>query len=465
MFAKELQQLHGCQFLGFLDNFKEGKGILKPTEIKEDFDYILILSQNHFDAVYKSMENIIPLHKVVKVDIHNGQYIFLNQKAIQQQFYSQYYKKLKNCFFKLCVTLLDRLHYKRKINVFISKSFISSNNKALYIECLRQKLETYMLTDNLAHYNELKQHKLPVVWLGSFYSFWILSQARVIVQDQGNFTYELNTRSPQQILVQLWHGIPLKRLNLLVGITYDYLISTSYFVNQTTLSHVIQAKEYCNDGYPRNDSLLKSSHDTYDLLLCDHTIYSFAKEKFERATIALYMPTHRESHQASCIPLDFVCLNESLAQHNIYLIVKLHPFVMQLYAIKEHQTYSHILFYPTQGDIYPLLKYTHILITDYSSIYFDFLLLNRPIIFFDYDYDEYSSNMNGFVYPYETFAPGIKVKTQNELLSELILTTQEKDNYYEQRKNLIDQLFDYQDAYSAKRIIDHFLKLVYSHTA
>ncbi|MGM0642054.1 MAG: CDP-glycerol glycerophosphotransferase family protein, partial [Thermotogota bacterium] len=50
---------------------------------------------------------------------------------------------------------------------------------------------------------------------------------------------------------------------------------------------------------------------------------------------------------------------------------------------------------------------------------FDFMLLERPIVFFDYDRRDYESNMGGFVYDYEQFAIGQRVKTQNELIKAL----------------------------------------------
>ena len=94
-----------------------------------------------------------------------------------------------------------------------------------------------------------------------------------------------------------------------------------------------------------------------------------------------------------------------------------------------------------EGDIYPLLKYTDILITDYSSIYFDFLLLNRPILFFDYDYDEYSSNMNGFVYDYQETAPGPKVTSQQALVEELTIQITDQGTYENDRIRVCNKFY------------------------
>jgi CDP-glycerol glycerophosphotransferase (TagB/SpsB family) len=256
--------------------------------------------------------------------------------------------------------------------------------------------------------------------------------------------------------IQLWHGLPLKRMNKLTDVMYDYHISTSDFVNETSLSDVIPAKQHLDLGYPRNDLLLKE-HEPLDLLLVDLSIYTLAKEN----KVIVYMPTHRESEpsfenkSSKKLPFDLGKLNAFMQKHHLFFILKLHPFVSKLY---KNENFSHILFYEPQKDIYPVLKYTDILITDYSSVYYDFLLLNRPIVFFDYDYEEYSSNMNGFVYDYEENAPGKKVKTQAQLEESLEEILQGEEIFKEQRKTVLNKFFTYQDDNSSQRIIDTLCK-------
>ena len=112
--------------------------------------------------------------------------------------------------------------------------------------------------------------------------------------------------------IQMWHGVPLKRLNRLFGITYDWMISTSDYVNDSSLKDVIDAKTYSNLGYPRNDLLLKA-HKESDLVLCDRALYNRAKDAFinNRQKVIVYMPTQRESAtsigqaHSPLIPLDY----------------------------------------------------------------------------------------------------------------------------------------------------------------
>lgn len=453
MFATELQEAYRFTFLGFIDNFQEGDHIMKPSQISADFDFILILSANHGNAIFKDFSTKLPKYKLIKVEQHHGVYHYLRPDEVYQSLTKEKSKKSKQIFLKHFARVLDTLGYKRHKIVFISKSSITSNNKALFIHCFKKGLDVCMLTDNAEQYQELNFLHLPVVWLDSYQAYILLAQAKITVQDQGNLTEEINLLTPRQKSLQMWHGVPLKRLGRLTTVSYDYLVSTSDFVNETTLSKVITAKEYKDFGYPRNDLLLKNEHDDYDLLFCDRSMYDFAKQSFDSDhTIILYMPTHRESSKASKIPLDFVKLNEFLQNINATIILKLHHFIQELY--QNEGTYSNILFHSTQGDVYPLLKYADILITDYSSVYFDFLLLDRPIIFFDYDKEEYETNMNGFLYDYEKFTPGVHAMDQAQLESTLQNTT---DVYQSQREELRQKLYTYHNTHSAQRITEIFL--------
>lgn len=457
MFAKELQEQYNFTFLGFVDNFQQTHNAIKPENIAQEYDLILILSQNHGNTIYEDFSKKIPTQKLIKVEATSNTYRYLQEKEVLRTLANERNKKQKQKFLQIFTKVLDWVHYKRRKIIFISKGSITSNNKALFIHCYKEGLDVWILTDNKEQYKTLQELNIPVVSLESWNAYILIAQAQYTVQDQANLTQEINLLSPKQKSLQMWHGIPLKRLNKLTTVSYDYLISTSEFVNKTTLGKVIEAKEYKALGYPRNDLFLKEIHDNYDLLFCDKSIYAFAKNNFGTShKIVLYMPTHRESTKAAKIPLDIHSLNTFLAKNSITLILKLHHFVLDLY--KQKKTYSNIFFHTTQGDVYPLLKYTDILITDYSSVYFDFLLLNRPIVFFDYDKEEYEANMQGFLYEYDEFTPGLHVKTQHDLenvLEKMVLPN--NDTFKKLRETLIPQLFKYSGLSSSNRICSTIL--------
>ena len=432
--------------------------------VPTSFDFVFIVSPNYFSSIHAEQKKVLPSRKIVKVDVVNNSYEFLGRTEILAQKLKNIPHRILLSYLKFCVGLLKVFSIKPTYIAFISKSFVGNNLKALLIESSAKKTNTILLTDNESQREEFAKIGVETKKLHSVSGFWTLARAQKIVQDQGDFTHPLNLLLSRQEKIQMWHGVPLKRLNRLFGITYDWMISTSDYVNESSLKDVIDAKNYINLGYPRNDLLLKD-HSVRDLVLCDRELYNRAKDAFikNKQKVIVYMPTHRESATSigkapsPLMPLDFESLNTFCSENNFLMVVKLHPFVMQFQAnFSPPEGYSNVYFHSAQGDIYPLLKYTDLLITDYSSIYFDFLLLDRPIVFFDYDFDEYSSNMGGFVYDYEENAPGLKVKTQKDLQDAVELSLNENQIFSEERKQALDRFHTHQDEHSSKRILNLF---------
>ena len=466
MFAKTFNDTFpSATILGFIDKVKTGENIVKLNHVvPTSFDFVFIVSPNYFSSIHAEQKKVLPSRKIVKVDVVNNSYEFIGRTEILAQKLKNIPQRILLSYLKFCVGLLKVFSIKPTYIAFISKSFVGNNLKALLIESSAKKTNTILLTDNESQREEFAKIGVETKKLHSVSGFWTLARAQKIVQDQGDFTHPLNLLLSRQEKIQMWHGVPLKRLNRLFGITYDWMISTSDYVNDSSLKDVIDAKNYIDLGYPRNDLLLKD-HNERDLVLCDRKLYDRAKNAFvnNKPKVIVYMPTHRESATSigkapsTLMPLDFESLNTFCSKNNFLMVVKLHPFVMQFQSdFSPPEGYSNVYFHSAQGDIYPLLKYTDLLITDYSSIYFDFLLLDRPIVFFDYDFDEYSSNMGGFVYDYEENAPGLKVKTQKDLQDAVELSLNENQMFSEERKQALDRFHTHQDEHSSKRILNLF---------
>ncbi|MCT7501670.1 CDP-glycerol glycerophosphotransferase family protein [Aliarcobacter cryaerophilus] len=418
------------KILGFIDKNKEGENISKIENLSSNFDYIFILSPNHFNAIYESYLNFFSKEKLIKVEIKAGNYSFINSVK----------KEEKRFFYEPIKIQINRNKF-----VFISKGFISANNKALYIYCIKNKIDTTILTDNKEQIEELKQYKLPYEILDTKESDYEIAIAKYIIFDQGNYTYLPKLHYSQQT-IQLWHGVGLKKMSKMNNITYDYFISTSNWTNETNFKNIFSAKEFLNFGYPRNDIFFKEEDDL-DFIFCDRLILKTILDNKDKK-IVLYTPTHRENNNN--LLLDFDSLNDKLKQLNTIFIVKLHPFILEFYSKIEEKTYSNIFFHNAFGDIYPLLKYIDILVSDYSSIVYDFLLLNKPIVFYIYDINEYKKNVS-LLFDYDEFSPGIKVKNQDELENSF----SKKDEYREKREEIKNLFFDkIAQNESSKNIID-----------
>lgn len=418
---------------GFIDKNKTGKNIVRIEHLlAHTFDYIFIFSPNHFVAIAKEHCNYISQEKIVKVNLLNGKYSFNNNFSFDKR---EFFYIPKN------------IEFDRKRIVFISKGFITANNKALYLYCLKNDIKTTILTDNKEQITELIQNNLPFEILDTKEADYEIAIAKFIIFDQGNYSYLPPLHSSQK-LVQLWHGVGLKQMSKISHITYDYFISTSNWTNETNFKNIFSAKEFLNCGYPRND-IFCQEEEKLDFLFCDKDILkTILKNKDKK--IILYAPTHRENNNS--IALNFDSLNEKLKQLNTIFIVKLHPFILEFYSKIEEKNYSHIFFHNVYGDIYPLLKYIDILVSDYSSVVYDFLLLNKPIIFYIYDINEYTKNVS-LLFNFDEYSPGIKVSSEDELIESFF----KEDTYKEKREQIRDRFFEKKEQLASKNILDTIL--------
>jgi CDP-glycerol glycerophosphotransferase (TagB/SpsB family) len=308
-----------------------------------------------------------------------------------------------------------------------------------------------MITNNEMELRELEKSGLKSCKFNSLYSYILASKAKNIISEQVILEYFKDISTSQKTL-QLWHGVPFKKLNSVNNIEYDYFVATSDYLNKEIFSFLFKSKKYINCGYPRIDAF----SDEDNLLFCDKNIYELVKNnKKNGIKTIIYVPTYRDDVESNISPIDFFKLDNFLVENNICFIVKFHHFVLEQFDIKidDSKKYNNIVFYNSQGDIYPIIKYVDLLITDYSSIAFDYLLLNRPIIYFDYDIEEYKQSRGEFLLDYDKYTPGIKVKNQIEL-EKAILTTLEKDAFFNQRKELVKELFDYVDHNVSNRIFN-----------
>ena len=133
----------------------------------------------------------------------------------------------------------------------------------------------------------------------------------------------------------------------------------------------------------------------------------------------MYAPTFRDTNRFNReIPLEWERLNDLLRKEDATFLIKLHRHD---YSVVMEESYSNIKILHNECDVYPLFSDVDLLITDYSSIFFDFMLTKKPILFFPYDKEEYLSNDRSMYDDYNTVTPGRKVYTFAEIYTKLSL--------------------------------------------
>ena len=314
----------------------------------------------------------------------------------------------------------------------------------------------------------------------SIRAIWVSSNPAIVeyVNDLGYEAYEMRSQEAIQLqkkakyfftctgfqdvaweysgnatLFELWHGIPLKKImwddvttkrkrNKVLFRTIEfirmlprrkeYVVSTSKTIKEIYIKCFKKpSKNILIYGQPRNDIFFSGTSKLKEIL-------------GNGKKIVLYMPTHRNQGK-TIIPcsriLNLVELNDFCKQYDLIFAIKKHFYHRD--ETEDFSVYSNIIDITANDfDSQELLYSADILITDYSSCYFDYLLLDRPIIFYGFDFDNYILNDRELYFDYQHVTPGAHVYSKEELLNNLKQIIHGKDGYANERKKIRDMFYD-----------------------
>jgi len=247
----------------------------------------------------------------------------------------------------------------------------------------------------------------------------------------------------RRCVVHLSHATPLKNIGLLeknislVKRIYYMMVKTniSYALAPSILFRPIISK-FLNipekmvmiAGHARNDQLFIKS----DLYLKDITGNENKKN-------ILYAPTWRTTTKVKLFPFDDFdknYFNDFLEKNKLNIFIRTHPaFEDEIDTELLKMPNIHLFSGRKYNEINDYLNIFDLLITDYSGIYFDYLLLDRPLIFLPYDYDSYNDEI-GFVVPYQEYTPGYKPSTMNDFVNAIYESLYGEDKYKNEREKV-----------------------------
>jgi len=264
-------------------------------------------------------------------------------------------------------------------------------------------------------------------------------------------------KNEKQIYINTWHGTPLKTLGKDSGLGYnagwnltknilqtDFIISPNKYTTEIFLSSTntdtLYSGQIIENGYPRNDFLLLSDSEKEDL-----------RKKLNinnnKKTI-LYAPTFRGNHSNAenynDIFVDFILNLSKFFSSEYNILIKLH----HINSTKD----INITNVPDNIDTNKLLSIVDILITDYSSIAFDFLALKRPIIYYAFDLAKYSKD-RGFYYDFHKMA-GVICEKEQEVYDAINNIEKLVDNHIESYNDNIEKFAKYEDGNVTHKIVE-----------
>ena len=310
------------------------------------------------------------------------------------------------------------------------------NSKYFFIYLISQtKSNAIWVAHTREQYSELKEKQLPVCYKYSLKGFYHLMTAY----------YYVTTSSPRNVcywtsggayIINLWHGVGIKAIgdssaslgdnSLLSRILIPkenpslFLSTSSFMTEHFSKSKGIEKDRIYEGIYPRCYFLLESKKMQSDFIDKYESQYTkqFVKKISGYTRVFVYMPTWRLMYGDKLINValpDLERLNEVLKEMNGLFIIKSHASVKT--KIDNIDKYSNIISIIPETDIYPILPYTDVLITDYSSIYYDYILMkDKGCILYDFDYDDYVKREYKFICDYESYTPGPHAKNFSDLI-------------------------------------------------
>jgi CDP-glycerol glycerophosphotransferase (TagB/SpsB family) len=262
------------------------------------------------------------------------------------------------------------------------------------------------------------------------------------------------------MLINMWHGVGLKKIEFnmtrgsLAGLYHkkkwkyrfsspwrfkrpSYLLSSSPFQSIPFASAFRIPLHRClNFGYPRNDVMMMPEQLRQQLIVKfeNKETIPFINKLQAFSKVLIYMPTWRDSPTfLKDLELDFNKINSIMQVKNELLILKLHVNSANIPA----EGLTNVWIFPWYLDVYTIFPYTHTLITDYSSVLYDYILLpEKEVILFIYDMEDYLADRE-FNYPFQPNVAG-KLVTKKEDFYKVLSSTGpiESDNDVEQIRKL-----------------------------
>ena len=388
------------------------------------------------------------------------------------------------------------IYHFKKIRYNLKTASIKTDDKtAIFITfqgksygCSPKAIYEYMLSDE-------KYKDWTFIWLfkkpGDFPEVAANPNTKVYKYNRNNLHKYLpvakywisNYRFPQyiwprkkQVYVQCWHGTPLKRLGHdlttsenalntmdeiyrlydLDALKFDYMISPSRYASERFISawgldtkHM--EHKMLEIGYPRNDFL--SNHTAEDVREIKERLGIPLDKK-----VILYAPTWRDNQRGEegftyDLNMDFDKLRKELGDEYV-LVFRLHYLVASAFSFEDYEGFIYDA--SSYGDINHLYVIADLLVTDYSSVFFDYGTLKKPMMFYMYDLEDYRDSIRGMYFDVNEL-PG-PIITKEEELADTMKNALNNFVYDDKYKAFNEKFNKLEDGKAAKRLADIVFK-------
>jgi len=373
-------------------------------------------------------------------------------------------KFLKDLFFYVIGILSYVVPKEKNLYVYIpvhDKIKFSGNIKALFLYSAANhpEIKNVLITTNPKIYDEVKKMGYRAIH-SRLKAVWVVLKAEHLIIDATTNTLFFGRFS----IIQLWHGTGFKNIGLLNNNITKSDLKKFYkhynkyrFVVATSKDDVIRK----NDSFGKKLALVIGSPRN-DFFFSDKVQVGVIKKKYEISNfekIITYAPTFRDFETIPPFTDGFwIKLNELLKQQNVVFVIKKHPWDKYLSVPDNFSNIKDLSV--LVSDVQELLLVSDVLVSDYSGIMTDFAITNKPIIVYNYDYEQYKEICRTMYYDLEEILPKPFVKDENDLLEKIsdLSWTQEilaKESYASFR----NKFHYFLDGNSSERVLAEIMNL------
>lgn len=276
-------------------------------------------------------------------------------------------------------------------------------------------------------------------------------------------------KRPGIVFLETWHGTPLKKLVF----DLDDILSASqnhkvlFYEQDREWNYLVSANRYSTDIFERafaynRDKILEDGYPRNDILYAENKDEIAKEVKHELGIpegkrVILYAPTWRDNqfyskgHYKFQLAMDLDLMRRELSKDTVILL-RTHYHISDILDLSEYEGF---VFNGSQyEDVSRLYLASDICITDYSSVFFDFANLRRPMLFFVYDLDEYADEIRGLYFDMEETLPGPLLHTNEELLDALKNMDSVVDKYKERYDAFYEKFCSVDDGHASERIVE-----------
>ncbi|MGN7362520.1 CDP-glycerol glycerophosphotransferase family protein [Bacillus safensis] len=385
-------------------------------------------------------------------------------------------KKVRNRLvtrtFKTTFKLASKLSVKKKTVVFESfngKQF-SCNPRGIY-EYMKEHHPEYTLIWSVKKGHEAPFKEKGIYYINRLSLKWIFAMARAEY-------WVVNSRLPLWVpkpdhttYLQTWHGTPLKRLAMDMdevhmpgtntkkykknftkeASNWDYLISPNAYSTEIFTRAFQFQKTMIESGYPRNDFLHNQNNEETMRALKQKMNLPLDKK------LILYAPTWRDDQfykkgqYKFDLDLDLHEMRAAIGDEYI-IILRMHYLVAENFDLGPYEGFAYD--FSHYEDIRDLYMISDLLITDYSSVFFDYANLKRPMLFYVPDIETYRDKLRGFYFDFEQEAPGPLVKETASVIDWIRETEQPTFTLPESFAPFYEKFCYLESGESSKRVVE-----------